>query len=63
VTADTLTKDETIRLQAEEIERLRLMLGSLLAVTAGRMADVEIKNAYGMLGWDVMRRAREVLAE
>jgi hypothetical protein len=44
----------------DEIERLRLMLGSLLDVTAGRMTDAEIKDAYGMLGWDVMRRAREM---
>jgi hypothetical protein len=43
----------------DEIERLRLMLGSLLDVTAGRMTDTEIKDAYGMIGWDVIRRARE----
>jgi hypothetical protein len=46
-----------------EIERLRLMLGSLLAVTAGRMGEAEIAGHYGMLGLDVMRRAREVLGD
>jgi hypothetical protein len=52
-----------LELRDKEIERLRLMLGSLLAVTAGRMEEAEVIRQYGKLGLDVMRRAREALGD
>jgi hypothetical protein len=44
-----------------ECTQLKLMIGSLLAVLIGDSTPGEIKRDYGELGWDVVRRANNVL--
>jgi hypothetical protein len=41
-----------------DYDQLRLMLGSLLDITVGRMEEAEIARHFGMLGLDVVKRAK-----
>ena len=47
MTADTMTKDETIRLQAAEIEKLRDLLRDILADQQTAHWHEDIKEALG----------------